>query len=206
MLEFLGLGLFFGLVAGVSPDPLLFLVFGETLRGGFREGVKVALVPLVTDLPIVAFVLVVLSQLVEFGFVLGLIALVGAAYLVYLGVENLRVKMESLERLDIGKGGALRKGVAANFLSPSPYLFWLSIGGPIFFRSLEVHVGATVLFVLGFYCLLVGSKFGIALVVNRSKRLVESRYYVYVLRVLGVALILFALVFVKDGLTLLRLL
>ena len=203
MFEFLGLGLFFGFVTGVSPGPLLFLVVSETLKAGMIEGVKVALAPLVTDLPIVVFVLFVLSQLVEYNAVVGVIALIGAGYLVWLSVENLRVKMNNSERLNVGKGGGLKRGVVTNFLSPSPYLFWLSVGGPIFFRSLDVNVGATVLFVLGFYCLHIGTNVGITLFVDKSKAFVGSRYYLYVVRALGIALILFAFFFIKDGLTLL---
>jgi len=204
-LEFLGLGVFFGLVAGVSPGPLLALVFSETLKFGRREGVKVAIAPLVTDVPIVLFVLFVLSNLAGHSFVIGAVSLLGAGYLVYLGVENLRVRVGEFE-VRLGKKGALRRGVVANFLSPSPYLFWLSIGGPIFFKSLDVHFLAMVLFVLGFYSLLVGSKIGIALIVDKSKVFLESKYYLWVGRALGIVLILFSLIFVKDGLTLIGLL
>ncbi|MCW3985660.1 MAG: LysE family transporter [Candidatus Bathyarchaeota archaeon] len=204
-LEFLGLGVFFGLVAGVSPGPLLALVFSETLKFGRREGVKVAISPLVTDVPIVLFVLFVLSNLIGYGFVVGVVSLFGAGYLVYLGVENLRVRVGEFE-VKLGRKDALRRGVVANFLSSSPYLFWLSIGGPIIFKSLDVHFSAMVLFVLGFYSLLVGSKIGIALIVDKSKVFLESKYYLWVVRALGIVLILFSLIFVKDGLALIGLL
>ena len=204
-LEFLVLGVFFGLVSGVSPGPLLALVFSETLKYGRKEGVKVAVAPLATDLPIVLFVLFVLSNLVEYGFVVGVISLFGAAYLIYLGIENLSVKTGILE-IEVTKGNALKWGIVTNFLSPSPYLFWLSIGGPMVFKSLDIHVSATVLFILGFYSLLIGSKIGIAMVVEKSKSFIESRYYLYVVRALGIVLVLFALIFVMDGLKLIGLL
>ncbi|MCK4477974.1 LysE family translocator [Candidatus Bathyarchaeota archaeon] len=200
-LEFLGLGVFFGLVAGVSPGPLSALVFSETLKFGRREGVKVAIAPLVTDVPIVLFVLFVLSNLAGHSFVIGAVSLLGAGYLVYLGVENLRVRVDEFE-VRLGKKNALRRGVVANFSSPSPYLFWLSIGGPIIFKSLDVHFSAMGLFVLGFYSLLVGSKIGITLIVDKSKGFLESKYYLWVVRALGIVLILFSLIFVKDGLAL----
>jgi len=204
-LEFLGLGVFLGLVAGVSPGPLLALVFSETLKFGRREGVKVAISPLVTDVPIVLFVLFVLSNLIGYGFVVGVVSLFGAGYLVYLGVENLRVRVGEFEA-KLGRKDALRRSVVANFSSPSPYLFWLSIGGPIIFKSLDVHFSAMILFVLGFYSLLVGSKIGIVLIVDKSKVFLESKYYLWVVRALGIMLILFSLIFVKDGLALIGLL
>ncbi len=62
-LEFLISGVVFGLAAGIAPGPLLALVFSETLKYEKKEGVKVAISPLITDLPIVIFVLFMLSTL-----------------------------------------------------------------------------------------------------------------------------------------------
>jgi threonine/homoserine/homoserine lactone efflux protein len=203
-LEFLVSGVIFGLAAGMSPGPLLALVFSETLKYGKKEGIKIAVSPLITDLPIVLFVLFMLSRLVGYSFVIGIISLFGACYLVYLGFESLEVKINKFE-VELTKKGALKRGVIANFLNPHPYLFWLSIGGPMIFESLNIHISATVLFILGFYSMLVGSKIGIVLIVEKSKVFIRSKYYLYIVRALGIALILFALIFVKDGLKLIGL-
>lgn len=203
-LEFLISGIIFGLAAGTSLGPLLALVFSETLKCGKKEGIKIAISPLITDLPIVLFVLFTLSNLVKYEFIIGAISLFGACYLIYLGIENLRVNINRFE-VELAKKDALRRGVIANFLSPHPYLFWLSIGGPMIFKSLDIHISATVVFILGFYSLLIGSKIGIVLIVEKSKSFIESRHYLYVVRALGISLILFALIFVKDGLRLIGL-
>lgn len=200
-LEFLLSGMFFGLVSGISPGPLLALVFSETLKYGKKEGIKVSVAPLVTDLPIILLVLIILSNLIKYNFVIGIIAILGACYLIYLGLENLRAKIDALKTESAGKDG-LRKGVIANFLSPSPYLFWLSIGGPTIFESLSISVAATAFFILGFYALLVGSKIAVTFIVEESKTFIKSKYYRYIVRALGIVLILFALVFVNDGLRL----
>jgi len=171
------------------------------VKYGRKEGVKVAISPLITDLPIVLFVLLILSNLMKYSFVIGAISLFGACYLIYLGFENLRVKIDVFD-VEFAKEDALKRGVIANFLNPHPYLFWLSIGGPMIFESLDIHISATVLFILGFYSLLVGLNIGIALIVEKSKFFIESKYYLYVVRALGIALILFAVIFVRDGLKL----
>ncbi len=201
---FLISGMILGLSAGMSPGPLLALVFSETLKYGKKEGIKIAISPLITDLPIVLFVLLVLSNLVKFNFVIGAITLFGAGYLIFLGIENLRTKTAKFE-VKLEKRDALRRGVIANFLSPHPYLFWLSIGGPIIFQSLSVNASATALFILGFYLMLVGSKTVTALVLDRFKHFVKSRKYIYAVRILGAILVAFAMVFVYDGLKLLGL-
>ena len=46
-------GLVYGLSAGFSPGPLMALVISQTLKHGIREGAKVAVAPLITDLPII---------------------------------------------------------------------------------------------------------------------------------------------------------
>jgi hypothetical protein len=57
-----------------------------------------------------------------------------------------------------------------------------------------------VLFIIGLYVCLVGSKILIAWLVARSRGFLKSRGYVYVNRLLGAALAVFALLFVRDGL------
>ncbi|MCX9013779.1 MAG: hypothetical protein OIN89_03135 [Candidatus Methanoperedens sp.] len=51
-LTFLVSGMIFGLTSGISPGPLLTLVISETLKNGSSGGMKVAVAPLITDIPI----------------------------------------------------------------------------------------------------------------------------------------------------------
>lgn len=197
--EFLALGAFLGLSAGLSPGPLLAVTISESLQHGKWEGIKVAVSPLITDLPIVLGVLFVLSHLASFNFVIGLIAFFGAAYLIYSGIESLKIKPGSFE-INPEKKDALKRGVIVNFGNPHPYVFWLSIGGPIIFKSLSVHIWATILFIFGFYSLLVGSKVAVALIVERSRSFIKSKYYTSIVHVLGIAQILFGLTFIEMGL------
>mgnify|MGYP001112907730 CR=1 FL=1 len=203
-LGFLFSGMVFGLAAGISPGPLIALVFSETIKYGKKEGFKIAFAPLITDLPIILFVLLILSRLTKYDLVLGVITLFGAVYLIYLGVENLRVKINKFE-VKLEKRGALKRGIIANFLSPHPYLFWLFIGGPMVLKSLNMHVFATILFILGFYSLLVGSKIGITLILDKFNSFTKNKYYIYIIRALGITLILFALIFLKQGIKLIGL-
>jgi threonine/homoserine/homoserine lactone efflux protein len=200
IIEFLALGAFLGLAAGLSPGPLLAITISETIQHGKWEGIKVAVSPLITDLPIVLSVLFILSHLASFDFVIGIIAFFGASYLIYSGMESLKIKQESFE-LKLEKKDALKRGVIVNFGNPHPYIFWLSIGGPIIFKSLNTNIWATILFVFGFYSLLVGSKVIVALIVEKSKYFIKSKYYFSIIRILGIAQILFGLTFIKMGLS-----
>ncbi|HWQ47963.1 MAG TPA: LysE family translocator, partial [Methanosarcina sp.] len=199
-IEFLALGSFLGLAAGTAPGPLLAVTISETLQHGKWEGIKVAVSPLITDLPIVLFVLYVLSHLTSYDFIIGIIAFFGASYLIYSGIESLKIKKDSIE-LNIEKEDALKKGVIVNFGNPHPYVFWFSIGGPIIIKSLNTHVSATILFILGFYSFLVGSKVVITLIVEKSKSFTNSKRYFSIIRALGIAQIIFGLTFIKMGLS-----
>jgi len=192
-------GIFFGLAAGLSPGPIIALVVSETLKNGRKEGIKVAVSPLISELPIILFVLVILSGVAGNSVLMGVISLLGACFLTYLGLSNLKANVKESEA-DLGKDSSLLKGVTTNLLNPNTYMFWLTIGGPRILESAQVHVSATILFVLGFYMMLVGSAIAVAVVVDRSKTLIQSKYYAYIIRALGIVLIVFALIFVKDAL------
>lgn len=200
LIEFLFLGSFLGLAAGTSPGPLLAVTISETLQYGKWEGIKVAVSPLITDLPIILSVLFVLSHLTSYDSIIGIIALFGAAYLIYSGIESLKIKKDSVE-FNVEKKDALKKGIIVNFGNPHPYVFWFSIGGPIIFKSLNTHVSSTILFILGFYIFLVGSKVVVALIVEKSKSFINSKYYFSIIRILGIAQIVFGLAFIKMGLS-----
>jgi threonine/homoserine/homoserine lactone efflux protein len=190
----------FGLAAGVSPGPLLALVVSETVRHSRRQGMLVASAPLVTDAPIVAVSLLVLAQLRRSELILGIIAGLGALYVGYLAFENVGTRSVRLE-VSRKTPHSLRKGVVTNLLSPHPYLFWITIGAPMVLDAAgESGPLGSVLYLVGFYVGLVGSKMGIALVVERSKRFLGSGAYLWILRALGLALAVFAVLFAREAL------
>ncbi len=192
-------GIVFGLSGGLTPGPFLTLVISQTLQHGIREGIKVAIAPLLTDLPIVLATFLVLAKLSDLQPVLGVIALSGGAFLAYLGYESLFFKGAELNVVDVNPR-SIRKGIIANFLNPNPYLFWLTIGAPSVLRALESGWAPATLFIAGLYLFLVGSKVLMAVLVGKSRRFLKSRNYIYTIRALGVVLFIFAGLFIRDGL------
>ncbi len=202
MIHFLVMGSLLGLSAGIAPGPLLTLVVSETLTHDIRSGIRVALAPVFTDLPIVLTSLFILSKLSDFHAVLGGISLAGGGVIFYMGVQGIR---NSGVVLDMGQTAprSLAKGILVNFLSPHPYLFWISVGAPAMTRAMAINTGAALLFVTSFYLLLVGSKVGLAVLVGRSKLFLKGRFYVYTMKSLGIALCILALLLFREGLGLL---
>lgn len=198
-------GIVLGLVAGLSPGPMLALVIAEALKFGKEEGFKVAVSPLITDSTIALLALLALSTLAEHDLVIGIISIFGACYLFYIGLENFRTTASKFQ-VEIVKKEGFKRAIITNFLNPHTYLFWLSVGSPIILETLKTDASGTILFLLGFYALLIGSMTLVALVVDKSKSIVNSKYYFYVVRFLGIVLIFFALFILTEGLKLMALL
>jgi threonine/homoserine/homoserine lactone efflux protein len=204
MLSYLFSGILLGLVAGVSPGPLLILVVSETLQGGVKEGIRISLAPLITDLPIFFISVFLLSRFSDKDTVLGILSIIGAIVIVYLGYKNITVKAVEISAQEAGSK-SLWKGIVVNAISPHPYLFWFAVGGPIIAKALQNSVLSAALFTLSFYILLITSKIFISLIVEKFKRFLLSKSYTNLLRILGILLLVFALLFLRDGLVLLKL-
>ena len=155
--SFVASGAMFGLAAGLTPGPLLTLVITHALRHGARAGVKVAVAPLISDVPIVLVAVFVLTRPASSGPLLGGIALLGAGLLAYLACDSLICAPRVIDdRRSTAR--SFKQGVLANFLNPHPYLFWLAIGAPTLLRARAVHLWAAVGFLVTLYSCLVGSK------------------------------------------------
>ncbi len=204
MIDFLTIGIMLGLSAGLAPGPLLTLVISESLQHGVRSGVEVALAPIITDLPIVLFTLFIISKMSGFQNGLGMISLVGAVFIFYTGYTSIRTKAVALS-ISNEPPRSLLKGVAANFLNPHPYLFWISVGAPTMSKSHNQGVGALVTFITGFYITLVGSKIFLAVAVGKSRTFLSGKPYRYTIRFLGLLLCGFSFMLFRDGAKLLGL-
>jgi threonine/homoserine/homoserine lactone efflux protein len=163
------LGLALGLGAGLAPGPLLVLVVGATLARGFQAGVRVAATPLITDAPIVLLSVLVLRQLPED--VLAGLSLAGALVVGYLAWEALHGRADEQR----GSGADLRRAALVNLLSPHPWMFWLTVGGPLLVEAGQRSTALAVAFVGGFYATLVGAKIALAGVVEAGARRVRRR-------------------------------
>jgi threonine/homoserine/homoserine lactone efflux protein len=197
-ISIIGLGAVLGLSAGISPGPLLTLVISETLRHNRREGIKVALSPLITDVPVILASVFILAQLGRSAVVLGLISISGSIFVLCLGYECLKTR-EILPDLKNQGTRSLRKGIVANLLNPHPYLFWVTVGTPIVLKAWQISIFYVVAFFLTFYLLLVGSKIGVAMLVHRSKNVLNNKAYIWIMRTLGMILLVFAVLFLLNG-------
>lgn len=203
MIAMLGAGVTLGLSAGFSPGPLLALLVSQTVRHGFREGAKVAIAPLITDFPIIVLSILLLSRLSAHREILGLASIAGGAFLVYLAYGNVKTTgMDVVWKEEEPR--SLLKGAVVNALNAHPYIFWMTVGGPMILRGASEGPLSPILFVGSFLGCLVGSKVMLAVAVGKSRHFLEGKPYIVVTRILGLALLLFAFVLFRDGMHHLR--
>lgn len=175
-----------GFAAAISPGPLFALMISETLKYGKREGTAVALSPLFTDLPIFLLSYFVLykkaSTVSEFSEILYLF---GGILLIYLGYKNITYHFHKLEHIKTKKGimSAFLKGFMVNILNPYTYAFWFGVAVNFFSNS---FLKTTFFFIAFFFSFLV-TEFIIILIVNRTKRFLNEKVYMFLIRGVGLA-------------------
>jgi len=203
MISFLSAGVILGLSAGLSPGPLLALIISQTIKHGTREGAKVAIAPLITDFPIIILSTFVLARLSGYQSILGLVSITGGLFLSYLSYESIRTVGFKATIVE-AEPQSLSRGAIVNALSPHPYLFWITVGAPTILKGWTESPLLAVAFVASFFWCLVGSKVVLAVLAGKSRRFLIGKSYIYIMRILGLALFAFALVLFRDGLSLLK--
>ncbi len=178
MLEGIVPALGFGFVAGVMPGPLQTFLMVQTLQRGARGGAWILPAPLLSDGPIIAVCLLLLSQVGE-GWLRGL-SLAGGLFLLFLARESWRTLSQDHATVDdrvrdvaANYSGWLLTGRAAliNALGPGPWLFWGTVTGPMLIQQWRVSPGRGLAFLAVFYGTLVGLLVVQLLVFSFARRL-----------------------------------
>jgi threonine/homoserine/homoserine lactone efflux protein len=165
--QFLLEGAWLGLTAAVAPGPFQAYLLAQSVRNGAPRTLPVAFVPLVTDPPVIAAVLLVLAQ-VPAGLVRAL-GFAGGAVVLWLGVGALRAA--AARPAPAGErappAGVLR-AMAVNFTNPNVWIWWSGAAGPILVAAWRASPWSAAGFLAAFYGVLVG---GSALLVLLASRL-----------------------------------
>jgi len=165
-------GLTYGFAAGVQPGTFQAYLISQALRNGWRRTLPSVFAPLISDGPIIALVLLVLSQ-VPPGLVRGL-QLAGGLFVLYLAAGAFRAwrnhagqKPDESQR---ARTGVFRAAVV-NFLNPAPYLFWSLVTGPLLVTGWRASPANGVGLLAGFYGAMFASLAGITLLFTGARRL-----------------------------------
>ncbi len=200
-LSFAGMGLTFGLAGGLSPGPLTALVVGQTVRFGLREGCTVALAPVITDGPLILLAAFAVGGLASYTWALSGISFVGALFLLWLAYETVTAPPITVDEETAPQ--SLKKSLLTNVLNPHPYLFWLTVGGPLVVEAYGAGWVTLTSFLASFFVSIVGAKMGVAWITYRFREHLGGTAYRWTMGILGLAILVFAVVFFQKGVTLL---
>ncbi len=128
MLDPAALGVYLAAVVAlvVTPGPAVLYVVARSLEGGRRAGVAASLGIGAGTLAHVALAAGGLSALAASAPALRAVKLVGAAYLVWLGVENWRERRAAPAPRRRGARGIVLEGALVNLTNPKTALFFLA--------------------------------------------------------------------------------
>jgi threonine/homoserine/homoserine lactone efflux protein len=151
-------GLLLGGTAASQPGPFQAYLLAQTLSRGWRRTLLAALAPLISDGPILALVILILVQTPSWF--LALLQIVGGFFLLYLARGSYRTFQVSQTDSVLPPIGlrqmSLFQAVLVNALSPGPYIFWATIGGPILIDGWRRSPVWGISFIGGFYGALIG--------------------------------------------------
>jgi threonine/homoserine/homoserine lactone efflux protein len=146
-------GSILALSATIMPGPYQVYLISRSLEVGWKRALPAAFAPLVTDGPIIALVLLVLTQTPHFF--LNILRIGGGIFILYLAsriflgfrhVSDLYVRSSGKE----GRHSFL-SAVVLNALNPNPYIFWSVVGGPIMLLGWRESPHLGMGFFIGFY-------------------------------------------------------
>ncbi|DAC43001.1 MAG TPA: LysE family translocator [Candidatus Thalassarchaeaceae archaeon] len=192
-------GVALGVIEGIKPGPLLTMVIRETLSGGLRAGVWTAAAPIFTDGPLIIVSLLAASWISTRPSILIAISILGAAYLLKMGLECFTIEPPSYDLAEIDVSDSLKRGVLTNLLNPNVYIFWFLIGGPLMASAADVEPLAPVAYAMTFLVSIIIVKSMIALAFDRTRGNLSHRSYSIMLSLCGVAMIFFAIGFTYQA-------
>jgi threonine/homoserine/homoserine lactone efflux protein len=163
-------GLVLGFSAAAQPGPFQAYLLAQSVRNGASRTVPVTMVPLVSDPPVIAVVLVALAQ-VPAGFLRAL-QIVGGAVILWLGAGALRA-LRSAPGPDAAPSGprGFWRAVLVNLTNPNAWIGWSLVMGPIASAAWRASPPRALAFVCGFYLFLVGGNLVLVLLAGRVSRL-----------------------------------
>lgn len=186
----------FGLTGGLKPGALSVYVIHVTLTKGEKAGLLASLAPFVSDGPIILLSLLILSQGRQFEFFIAGLSLAGAAYLIFIALKIFTTEVE-MAKPGSNTPASFMTAVKLNLINPAPYLFWGTVGGAYLARATLQDASVFIIVMLGTLAI---TKFSIALLIKSMGHRLNSRYYSYVLRVLALLLLVFAVRLGSNGL------
>lgn len=181
--------LILGVIGGISPGPITALMLGETFKHGLRKGIMVPAALLFSNVLIGGMALGLFFLGRDFGVFLEVFTYLGAAVLIWMGVQELRASAE----LNLSTASnPFRKAILIEVGNPHPYVFWFTVLAPsIVLSTQESGLMAIPASWLAFVIGLVGTKILVVCFADFIRAHLKPTHILWINRVLALALIAF---------------
>lgn len=187
-MEAIVMGAVLGLIAGLIPGAFSTVVATTALQRGMVPGLKVALIPLATELPVMLAAVFILTQLPEATF--RWVGIAGGILLLFMAWKVMREARQS-DPISAGAqshGGHFLRVALFGLLSPGPWVFWFFVGAPLLLTRWRLGVGHGLAFLAAFMGFFIGVMLLLAWGVASGRRLLSLTWYRRSLRGAGVLL------------------
>ena len=172
MWTYIVLGIGYGFAAAAQPGPLQTFLISQALMKGWRRSLASALAPLISDGPIIALCLLVLSRvpswLQKFLYLAGGLFILYLAYGAYRSWTAFNPEIPSVET---GNRQTLLQAALTNILAPGAYIFWTLVTGPILIRGWRETPVHGISFLVGFYVTMILSLCLIIIIFGAARQL-----------------------------------
>jgi len=172
MIAILLQGIGYGFAAAAQPGPFQTYIVSQSLNRGWRRTLPMALAPLLSDGPIIALSLLVLSQVPDWWqrvlHIASGLFLLYLAYSAYLSWR--RFDSTQLTSTEPASHGILKASLM-NAVSPGPYLFWSLVTGPILLAGWRQAPALGLGFLIAFYATMIACLAAIILVFGLARKL-----------------------------------
>jgi threonine/homoserine/homoserine lactone efflux protein len=156
MLAYLILGAAFGFAAVAQPGPFQAYLISQAASHGFRRTLPAALAPLLSDIPVVALTVLVLSR-VPHWFTQWLRAAGGVfvLYLAFGAFKTWRAFSPATAAPPPSTGRSVLKAITVNLLNPNPWMSWSLVLGPLLLKGWREAPSHGIALLAGFYGVMV---------------------------------------------------
>ncbi len=191
----------FGLVAGLKPGPLGVFVIHQTMSKSNRHGMLASMAPLLTDGPIILLALLLAVKLDDISWFVSGISIVGAVYLATIAYKIFNAPERINPNEGIDSTSSLVTAVKINFLNPSPYIFWLTIGSSYIMMGTSIEASIFIICSLVSLCV---TKYIVAASIKTLGHRFNPRVYSAIQKSLSLPLLAFSAQLMYAGISTLR--
>ena len=164
-------GMTLGFAAGAQPGPFQAFLISQAISRGWRKTLLMGFAPLVSDGPIVAVTLLLLSQVPDwFQRALQIVGGLFVLYLAYLAHRTWKSFKTDIPSTLPSRNNDLLRAATMNLLSPGPYIFWSTVIGPLVIQAWKISSWSAVAMVGMFYAAMLSLNMVLILLFGQAAR------------------------------------